>query len=835
MLHPAAIRAGNLMWTRQGTCWAIWEVSGMSYGMRPDKEKNGARLAHQALFRSLTGESMLLSVVVAQDPVSVVQHMIDGVDLEEREAWAAEAEARLDSLEDSAAGDRLYFLCVPLPNRGARSVLAPLQARVERMKVHLGLPHWGVSPGELEFRMKQAARVEENIPRVFRPRPVTVAQQVWLNYHLLYRGLDATALSREDLETVVAPSRHIGQPVIDEGGKSDEQTKASKLNPFAHRYVKLGDEESLAQGLASYQAMIALTGFPEGGLAWPGSELLGEIDCLVPGADWVVRMRTRSSEAAKRANKTALRRINEQLDQRDAEETTGQHDLDSAIDALTSLDEKLALDANEVEIQPVILFAVCSDSAEDVVIRSREAVKTFQNSNFSVVQPAGYQEDLWWAFMPGTPLTPKVNEFAQIMTSHDLAGLVPITVAKLGDESGGLIAENQTSGLPSMVYLDLANMPRLRDKSACVGITGELGSGKSMTMKILMKIVVDRDGGQVIATDRSQTGEWVSYVRTLTDPVVADLTDPQYSLDPVRVFGDVHGAIIASNFLITLLDLDPTSPEGVVLGDVLTPGYLAEHQIKGLGSLLQHLAERGAQEGESEAATLAGQMSVYARKDFGRVLFDDELPPLPWKEASALVIRTNRLEMPKTKELEQPHLYRVMRIQKRFGRAVYTLISALARRICFADTSRFAAYFEDEAHMATNNDLAVADLTTFIRDGRKHNAALVLGSHDPEADFGDETMRGLIPIRIVHRQEDETLAKRSLRWLGMDAEDEELVKQLQTDTSPQVQKRVPVERRGEAYMRDATGTIGRIRMLMPAEQMSREAASTTPQTESAHG
>ena len=100
-------------------------------------------------------------------------------------------------------------------------------------------------------------------------------------------------------------------------------------------------------------------------------------------------------------------------------------------------------------------------------------------------------------------------------------------------------------------------------------------------------------------------------------------------------------------------------------------------------------------------------------------------------------------------------------------------------------------------------------MTTFVRDGRKHFAVLVLGSHDPEADFGDETMRGLIPIRIVHRQEDETLAKKSLRWLGMDAEDEDLVNELRTDTSPQIGNQVPRERRGEAYMRDATGKIGR--------------------------
>lgn len=831
MLHPASIRAGHLMWTRQGTCWAIWQLEGMSYGMRPVKEKAAARAAHQAMFRVLTGESMLLSVVVAQDPVSIVQRMIEDVDLEEREAWAEEAEARLDDLEGTQAGDRLYFLCVPLPNSGIRKLTVPAKAATQNVKAHLGLPHYGVTQQEITYRMGQASRVEAMIPKTFSPRRSSVAQQVWLDYHLQYRGIDATAFTHEDFESLV-PARHIGEPVIDEGGKSDEQTKASKLNPFSHRYVKIGDEEMFAQDMASYQSMFALTGLPAGGLAWPGSEILGDIDSYVPGADWVLRMRSRSSDAAKRANRTAMARINDQLDQRANEVGTGQHDLDAAVEALTALDETLAHDPNEVEIQPVILFAVCSDSAEDVVQRSREAVKILQDQDFSVRHPAGYQEDLWWSFVPGAALTPKVNEFAQITTSRDLAGLVPITVAKLGDDKGALLAENQTSGLLSMVHLDLPGMLRLRDKSGCIGVTGDLGSGKSTTLKIIIKAIVDCWGGQIIATDRSETGEWVSYVKTLTRPTVVDLIEPEFSVDPLRMFDPDRAATVASNFLVTLLNVDPTDEEGVLLGNLLSQDYLEDHQLAGLGALLQHLTELG--EDDPVARKLAGQMNVYARKPFARALFDDSLPPLPWRESSAIVIRTNRVEMPKTNELDNPNIYKTMRLEKRFGRAAYTLISTLARVICFDDPTRFAAYIEDEAHNATGNDLQVGEMTTFVRDGRKHFAVLVLGSHDPEADFGDETMRGLIPIRIVHRQEDETLAKKSLRWLGMDAEDEDLVNELRTDTSPQIGNQVPRERRGEAYMRDATGTIGRIRTLLPAAASSREAASTTPKAGVTH-
>ena len=181
--------------------------------------------------------------------------MIEDVDLEEHEAWAEEAEARLDDLEGTQAGDRLYFLCVPLPNSGLRKLSVPAQAATQNVKAHLGLPHYGVTEREISYRRGQAARVEAMIPRTFSPRRSSVAQQVWLDYHLQYRGIDATAFTHDDFESVV-PARHIGEPIIDEGGKSDEQNKASKLNPFTHRYVKIGDEEMFAQDMASYLSLI---------------------------------------------------------------------------------------------------------------------------------------------------------------------------------------------------------------------------------------------------------------------------------------------------------------------------------------------------------------------------------------------------------------------------------------------------------------------------------------------------------------------------------------------------------------------------------------------------
>ena len=55
---PTHTLVGNLRFTTSGTVWADYLVTGVSYGMRPEKEKAVVRALHQALFRAVSGESL---------------------------------------------------------------------------------------------------------------------------------------------------------------------------------------------------------------------------------------------------------------------------------------------------------------------------------------------------------------------------------------------------------------------------------------------------------------------------------------------------------------------------------------------------------------------------------------------------------------------------------------------------------------------------------------------------------------------------------------------------------------------------------------------------------
>ena len=85
-------------------------------------------------------------------------------------------------------------------------------------------------------------------------------------------------------------------------------------------------------------------------------------------------------------------------------------------------------------------------------------------------------------------------------------------------------------------------------------------------------------------------------------------------------------------------------------------------------------------------------------------------------------------------------------------------------------------------------------------------------------------------LSAMRRRTDEGLAKRAIEWLGLDPENQDLVKELTEQTAPVTGKDGYVEphRRGEGYMRDGSGNVGRIKTLLPATESRREAALTTP-------
>lgn len=826
--NPGLWFAGNLMWTRSGTVVATWRLRGIPYGFRPDKDKETARVLHQALFRALTGESQLSGVRTMLDPFTIVERMVAGVDLDNAPQWAAECEATLDSLSDVPLGQRQYWLSVPLIDRKLVSRLrAAARAGLTAFSDQLALPRTLPDETEVRLYLEQARQLELLIPSMFHAEPATPAQMVWLNQHVQQRGLpldyEVPPVTHDAPKTGIA----IPEPLVDEGAKSDYNRASWRdLQLTQRRLVKISQPNTPEEVPASYQALLTVGDGPHAGWAFPGSELLGRVDESAIDVDWTIRLQQRSSHEAATANRRALNRLKDQLDQRENEVSANMTELDRVASLLTEYLGVLEADRSEVEIHATFIFAVAGPTREDALDQAKMLTQFFDAFEFRLEQPIGHQSTLWWATVPGTPLVRNTRAYAQIITSRDLSTLVPITSTGLGGSKGIRIGQNISApGLPDIVLVDPEGYT-IRNQSGSIALSGDLGSGKSVLLKLLTGAIGDR-GGRFITFDSSATGEWLTFGRSVVNTVGVDIEAPEYSLDPLQLFGPGSAARVTQSFLTPLLGLPARSAEGSLLSEVLEPRYLAEHNIARLGALLHHL-EHGCR--LPDADRLAQRMRVFASKDFGRVVFDDSLEPMPL-DADGIVVRTHTLQQPTREELLTEHLYHELSLEKIFGRAIYALGANMVRWISAADTSRLTAFPVDEFHEVGSSPEALRAVRDIVLKGRKEKTVLLAATQDPGAAYSDSSIRGLIPTRIAMRHESPEIAAEALKWLGQNPEDAELIEILTRDTSPMDPDTEEVHpgREGEGFMRDANGNIGRIKVDLPALPGRSDACLTTPE------
>ncbi|MFE6862392.1 ATP-binding protein [Nocardia sp. NPDC057668] len=818
-LQPTAAIRGNLQFTHAGLVTATYFIRPMGYGLRTASDKFDVLAAHHALVNHLPAGSLLLGIQARLDTLEALSKMVEGIDLDLCDDYAAEVIGSYERIRAIEPRTRIHLLSIPV---GSAHLGNSAVTRIWRNGSTIDPA--AITRADLERYEETATAVLSRVGGEFDPTPVPAALFQWLWEHYLARGAgeDPIAPTRvgvlDDATAAVFRSA-----ALDEGAKADN---SRRMRPSFAPVVKVIQEQS--SSAPSYQTMLTPRSFPYAGMNFPGgSEFLNVLEG-VEGVtvDWGIRVSTTPSEAVLRNNELSLRRLGEQLDQRDQEVSFAQNTLMSKARMLGEYNQHFETNAGESEVSFTTVIAVGSPSREatlDAVNVLRRRYKRFQ---IEMTAPVGAQVDLWSLLIPGSPSRRAFEDYAHIMPSDMWAGFVPYTTNQIGDDSGPVIGLNLMSGNFEPIHFGIMEAA-LHDLSASFAVTGELGSGKSYFLKLIAVLVHDM-GGQFLAIDRSQVGEWAHFAAAIDDAVVIDLTDPTVSLDPLRMFDQRVAGEYTMDCVLPLLDISPTSGAGTAAAGLLSPRGLAEHRVASLPDLVRATRDlSGTSESGEDYRELALRLTSLI--DRVPVLFDPQLPPLRL-DAAATVVRSHRLALPTVEELTTPHLYHRLPLTKRLGTALYELVGVAARTAFLSDNGRFGLLIGDEAHHFTQTQVGAAVTSDFSRDGRKHLAAIGLASHDPASDF-QGAAHNLIPNRFVFRQRDETLARNSLEWLGIDLTSMPFLLQiLREETSPPVGlgRQVPDERRGEMFMRDALNRIGRGKVLGPARTDRAHAISSTP-------
>ncbi|MGW7006147.1 ATP-binding protein [Streptomyces sp. NPDC054933] len=848
MRLPVRHVAGNVIWTVHGTPWAIWRVHGVTATHATTTDKTRRLAALEALVKALHGESMLLSLCPQIDPSSVVRAMTAEVDLDDEASkrYADLAHRVLGQMEGLELTGRTDWLAVPLPatSRG-QAARAVLSAAWADFSLQMGLLPAPIRPGEEVERLEQAARLAAAWPAELRMRPATEAEILWIYGHSARRGVLEPLLPESDAPRGVRgrgrQAAALGQVVLAEGGQptpAQEETRKGPGagNPFGRRWLQATTEWG-----ASYQAMLALAEMPES-FAFPGSEYLASLDEFAFPVDWVMRLQVTPGNAAEAKSRRKARELAGQADEYSADPAGAPASVEASTASLDEYRERLTSSQTEVEVRAMGALCVWGESPEEAEARAKELTQYFAGNEYTFSRPLGEQESLWYGMLPGAR-TPRVMlQYAQYLLARDFCMAGPFASSALGDETGPLYGLQLSGGGMRPVLTDWTRGPK-QAASASGAFIGELGGGKSVAMKAAVWAILaagrrkGRPGsrGRAVIVDRTPQQEWVRFAKACpgTTQVITVSSRAEVSLDPLRVFARdrEQAQRFTESFLTLLLGIPPMDDLGIALSEAIEE--VLTHDEPSMAGLMAELKARGSSDPFSQ--TLLRKLASHQRKDLARAVFDASLPVVDVARADSIVFSVSNLALPKARELAGDRLDRI-EYEKTFGRAALYLIAALCRQICFDPDhpEEFTVAVWDECWWLTSSPEGLELLLELVRDGRKHNAGCLVGSHDADdigprdSDVG-QVVRGLFKRRFLFRQTDTVLAKRGLAFLDLDPEDDELVTLVTTGLSPLMDSvEQQALRAGECLHRDLLGRVGGMQVVIPDDEDARAAIHSDP-------
>ncbi|MEU5324149.1 ATP-binding protein [Streptomyces sp. NPDC021056] len=859
--------AGHLVWSTQGSVWAIYRlhpgpddhgqveesVQG-TYVPTAVRDEQLAKITH--MVRSLSGAPRLFGLAAQVDPGEIALKMIDGIEPADTapdadHPWVENVEATLDLLDDQEMHRRTLWLAIPLQSETAGlPVAASLSAASAELAALLGMRPAPVARREVQAYREQAARVEAALACGIAFRPASPAEVVWMIQHALHRGVAEPLLAEaEDSDLYGGQPRDgvlrspsyadLGQVRLQEGGVDPslddvgELKNAGRLtrsgrtawwrvhggSPLGRRWLQVESEAG-----TGYQAHLALAECPPA-VSHDAADLFAQLESLDFPVDYAVDLTLVPAEKARAQVQRKKNELIDQADQYDARPTGMPASLSEAARDLGELDARLSRTSVEVEVQSVTVLTVWGPTAAVCDSRARALAALLSGVDYRAVRPAGLQEALFTLGLPGTVRPGVVREFTQHQVSEDWALSGAFTLSEVGDPSGMFLGIDLDCGTTRPVMINVADAPK-QDASASMGIVGDLGAGKSVLQKLIAEAVWAR-GGCAICIDRTPVREWATFARTAARGRVQiiDAAQAEVSIDPLRMFPGPEGRHYALSYLTLQLGIGPMSTNGEVLHHAVEQAAAGpEPSMHRVLQVLEEMATGEAGRRQDAAATLAGLIRVVATNSLAAMVFDPALPPVRLDASTAhdmIVITTAGLKLPPKTAFVNPEVLHQQPLEALIGRAVLYLIAALARQTAFEDPERFTSVVLDELYWLTSSAEGTALVHEILHDGRKHGAGLLAGSHDA-AELGPD--RGLMAYRALARTADRERAHRGLDFIGLDPDDPELLRLVTTGLSPVGQK----GREGEFLLTCPRQNTGRIKAVIPRIARIATSITTTP-------
>lgn len=441
--------------------------------------------------------------------------------------------------------------------------------------------------------------------------------------------------------------------------------------------------------------------------------------------------------------------------------------LQGAMEAVTELEGTLE-ETQESMYECSYVVRVSASSLEELKKRCDEVRDFYDDRHIKLVRPFGDMMGLHGEFIPASKRY--MNDYVQRVTSDFIASLGFGATQMLGEKDGVYIGFNPYTGRNVYVRPDLAaqGVSGSVTNALAMAFVGSLGGGKSFCNNLLLYHSVLRGARALIIDPKSERGKWREKLPEMGDEInIVNLTSEKHNkglLDPYQMFASPKDAeSLAIDILTFLTGISSRDGEKFpILRKAIRNVTTASK--RGLLCVIDQLREQDT----LISHHIAEHIESFVDYDFAQLLFSDgtALSQAITLDKQINIIQIADLVLPdsETKLTE----YTTMEM---LSIAMLLVVSTFALEFIHTDRTSFKIVNLDEAWSILQVAQGKVMSNKLVRAGRSMNAGSWFVTQQT-GDLSDEKMKNNIGLKFAFRSTDPVEVKNTLRFFGVDPEDE---------------------------------------------------------------
>lgn len=785
---PIRYYEDNLIFNKDGNCWAVYRIKGISYDHLSHDKKIGILNAVTRFISNIASEAKIYIVPTAQDIEAHFAKLYKGLNTKDELYHISSNFIRgtENYLKEKLAlkgvsNDYQVYIAVKLEKENSKeNILSELAGLikdpVKKINEAMGLTLPDISEREISVYKRAASAFRMSQNQRLGLEEVSSETIQWLIKRMMRRGIPG------GVRIKTAGKNGQWHPMYSEVVEKDGE---KKIRPYEKDILTLteGEFEVSSKGLkitnsdgkASYQTFLTMSNIPDG-IAFPGGEWLYMLQDYQVAVETLISIKNIDYRAASRKldnKKTEIKSQKEHVIKNRERVPDELVEAEMSVDRLT---EELSY-GSEPLCMTNVSFLISADTEKERDDKANFIIDRYEDMHFSVERPHADQFKLFMDFIPGSER--RMKDYIMPLPPKTVAGSMFPATLSLGDNEGLYIGT--TGILKKNVYLDISRACKLNRSASCCFI-GTLGGGKSFNANLLLFLQVMLGAYGLIIDPKAERGVWRERL-PMFEPYISVTTlspdeEDKGKLDPFLVSETIEEACeLTKNILCELYNITTKDDEYLVISETLLK--VKEHDKPSMLSFEKELLSFP--EGDElykSAVRLNRKISATKKIGMAGLLFGDGSSKgmSLEKRINILQIQNLNLPDPKTPKEDYTELERVSTV-------LMIPVAQFAKKFAMKDRKIFKMIIFDES-WALNTTQVGASLFNFLsRMGRSLNGGSAFIGHSV-TDLKGEGIREAITYKFIFKTVGNEEILRALNFLDLEPTDEniELLKTLPNRT-----------------------------------------------------